>query len=495
MPETLHTGEIGMIASDLVKVGSHGPVSISAVSSKSATAVVGGALAQGTKLLVVIYVARQFSISQFGLISFAMAVNAFILVVSNFGLPVFGSRAVAVRGGVPRGLLGDIACLRACLALTGVVVTVAFLYLVPSVSRAELLLVTIFGLSDVAQAVLLDWAFQGLHRQAASAILNFIWQAGWFALTALGIRLGMGVSAVPTALAAAGFVAASIGYLWLIRTGKIQSDAKDWEHVLRRSWEILKLAAPLGWGTLLVTILVWSDTIVVRLFRGERAVGLYAAGNRLALGLAMIQGLHLLGAFPVLSQASQEGPSRLKQCFQRCYDDMAMVYVPGSLWAVFYAREIILLIYKNPEYLAAVPVFQVFQFTFLLTALSTLFGLGALVASHRDKDYQKVLVLTTSVFLPMCVLFTAWEGNLGASFAAFVAQVVSSVIFLKRTRSVVQPKHAEAVLVPVFIGVTVGAVSKLVGLNLYWSAGVLGLVYVGMLSNRIRSIFDSQLAN
>jgi O-antigen/teichoic acid export membrane protein len=492
MPEALHTGKLLLGENNISVDGGTGSAAVASLTWQSAVAMTGGILSQGLKFLVIIYIARRLSISEFGLISFAIAVSAYCLTLSNFGLPVFGSRAVARSGYVPRGLLGEIACLRACLALTGMIVSVTVLWLAPEVSRLELLLIGIFGLSNVALAGLFDWAFQGLHRQDVSAVLNIICQGGWLVLTVVGMHLGMGIMAVPTALSGAALIAGIVGYLWLRQTGQIRSGDNDQLNVVRRSWEILKLGAPLGLGTLLVTVLIWSDAIVIRLLRGQEAVGLYAAGNRAALALAMLSSFYVQGAFPLLSRAGQGDRVHLNQYFQRCYEDMALVFVPGSIWAIFYAQSIILLVFRKPEYLAATPVFRIFQVTFLLAALSNLFGIGVVVATHQDGEYQKVLVLATFAFLPLCVGLSAWAGNLGASVAALVAQAVSLLLFLRKTRKIVQPKHGSALLVPILAGISVAIVSKLIGLNLYLSAGLLLMAYAFLLGNRFRLAYLSE---
>jgi O-antigen/teichoic acid export membrane protein len=84
---------------------------------KSAVATAGGILGQGLKFFVYLYIAREFSSADFGSIAFANAVNAFIFIASQFGLPVYGSRAVASSGKVERHLLFSVAVCRAALAL------------------------------------------------------------------------------------------------------------------------------------------------------------------------------------------------------------------------------------------------------------------------------------------------------------------------------------------------------------------------------------------
>jgi O-antigen/teichoic acid export membrane protein len=449
----------------------------------------GGLISQALKFVVLIYVARQFSVSGFGSFSFAWAVYAYIFVVSNFGLPMFGSRAVAQSGAVPRELVEDICWSRACLALLATALTVGILALVPGVSRTELQLVGIFGMSNVAQAGLLDWTFQGLHHQEISAILNVIWQGGWLVLTIVSVRLGLGLRGVAMALFISALIASTVSYFWLKQATSFQRAKNGTARLFHRSWKMLKSAAPLGSGTLLVTVIIWSDAVLVRALRGEAAVGLYAAGNRAALALAMLAATYLQGAFPLLTRMSGEGASQFSPYFQRCYQDMALCFLPGSLWAIFYAPEIVLTVFKKTEYLAAVPIFRIFQVVFLLTALWNLYGTGVIVAYHRDRFFQRVLATTAVLFLPVCSLFTALDGIRGASLGGLLTHASCLAAFMMGGRAYVHANHRSALLFPGLVGVGVAAGGKVLGLSLFPSTVLLAFAYAGTLVVRFRGSF------
>src|SRR5713101_8719423 len=124
MAEALPTGKLLLAENTLPAEENSGPAAAATLTRQSAVAMAGGVLSQGLKFLVLIYVARRFSVSEFGLVSFAIAASGYTLTLSNFGLPVFGSRAVAASGHVSRGFLGEIACLRACLAVVGTIGTI-----------------------------------------------------------------------------------------------------------------------------------------------------------------------------------------------------------------------------------------------------------------------------------------------------------------------------------------------------------------------------------
>lgn len=460
--------------------------SVSFLTRSSSIAMLGGLLSQGLKFLVLVYVARQFSVSEFGLLSFAFAIYAYQFVICNSGLQFFGSRAVAKSGQVSSMLMGEICCLRGALAVIGTGGSLLLLAFLPGVSRTEFLLVTIFGLSNLPLAGFLDWAFQGLHRQEVSAILNVILQGLWFALTVLGVRFGMGIAAVPISLLVATLAASAIGYFWLTRTGCIGERNGESRGMLARSWQTLKSAAPLGSALWLNTVLIWTDAIIVRLLRGEQAVGWYAAGNRAGLALGMLAGYYLQGALPLLSQSSNESVAQFRLFFQHCYEDMALFFVPGSIWAIIYAREIILVLFKKPEYLAAVPVFQIFQLVFLMTALGNLHGICALVASHRDHEYRKGFIVAGAVFIPLCVILTRYQGILGAAIAALSVQALAVLLFAKASRDLVRVKHVSALALPIVLGSGVVLASKMLGLPLFLSAALLACGNITLLGSRVR---------
>jgi O-antigen/teichoic acid export membrane protein len=462
------------------------------LTQSSVVAMAGGIVSQALKFLVVVYVAREFSSVEFGWFSFALAVNAFVFVISHFGLPVYGSREVVRSGHVAQHLLAAVLWSRALLALLGTGVALAALGFVPGVTRQEYFLVAIFGLSNVSLAGLFDWAFQGLNRQEASAALNVAWQFLWLAFVVAGVRAGAGILVVPISLCLAALIASFWGYVWLRKTDRLEKS--DWRqpNLLRESWKLLNSGAALGTGTLLITVLVWTDTIAVRLLRGEQAAGVYAAGNRAALALATLAAFYVQGAFPLLSQSSSESPVRFQHLFHRAYSDLALLFVPGSLWAMFYAPEVIDLLFKRTEYLAGVPVFVAFQAALLFFVFNGLCGTGVLLASHRDQAYQKVLLATTALFLLLCPLLTIRWGIRGAALATLLSQVFSSVLFSIGSRGLVRPRHVHALLLPCLFGLGAGIFGLLLHLSLFPALVTLLLAYACLLGFRFWAMRGSK---
>jgi O-antigen/teichoic acid export membrane protein len=434
-----------------------------------------------------VYVARHFSVSTFGLLSFAIAINAYMFVISSFGLNVFGSRKVANLGGVSSRFLGEIFLLEFSLALLGTSLALGILRFLAGVGRLELQLVALFGLSSIFQAGLFDWAFQGLHRQEVSAALNVLWQGGWLVLMIAGIRLGLGVIAVPAALCGSTVLSASVGY-WSIRKRLVRTPIAGDPSLLQRCSDTLQAAAPLGWGTLLITVLVWTDVIWVRLLRGEQAVGIYAAGNRAPLALAMLGTFYVQGAFPLLSTSSGRSLADFAICLTRTYSDLTLLLVPGSLWAIGYAKEILGILFHRPDYGAASRVFRIFLITLLLLVGNHLLGTGVLVAFHRDRAFRKVLAGTVAVFMVLCPMLTRYFGIEGAAIAALASQVFSFTWFRRETFPLVRLNYLSGLLLPALAGIMAVAVCRTLGLSLGAATVPIALAYLVLLFPRIRNM-------
>ena len=430
---------------------------VTSLARSSGVAIVGGVLSQALKALVIMYVARQFGATGFGSFSFAFSINAFLYIIAQFGLPTLGAREIAQQGALPRSLAGAITRARMVLALCSMAVVIAIVSASQSISREELWLVIGFALSNVALAGFSDWIFQGLHRLHGWAVLNVCWQGFWLVLVLAIAHWHGSIALVAFAYAAAALLASAIGWLWLGRTAASQS-----EYVTGYSvGSVLRSGAHLGTGTILSTSLVWSDTIIVRLMAGAHGAGLYAAGNRAALALGMLAGFYMQGAFPVLARASAEGRDKYARHFQQAYNNMAVLFVPVAVWSVIYAPELIRLVFKQPEYLAAVRVFQLFQGVFLLTMIAVvLYGLGGLLACREDGSYRRRLFAATIVLLVSCPALAYRWGIEGAAVAALLSLSVLLVLFEQKVRAFVTPKHGRALLLPALCGLAAGVLSK-----------------------------------
>lgn len=440
-------------------------------------ALVGGLLSQALKFFVVVYVARSYGATEFGSYSFATSVNAFMFVISQFGLPVFGAREVAQTGRLDRDLIRSISQARLLLAFTGTALALAVLFFVPQVRTEELLLVLGFGLSNMALAFLYDWAFQGQGRLSGWAAFNVIWQLLWLAFAIVVVRTGTSIVGISFAYAAGALVAAGGCWIWL-RKHFTNHDSK--EKSSYSAIRVLSSGIALGMGTMLITVLAWSDTIFVRLIAGAHTAGIYAAGNRAALALAMLGSFYVLGAFSHLTKSAVESQEDFQKYFGRCYRDLALLFIPGTIWSIFYAPDILLLIFKHRDYLAAVPIFRIFQVFLLVNVIANLEGVGVIVSHRKDHVYRRSLAAAAALLLILCPILTLRWGYLGAAVAALAGQALCLLLFQLEAHRLVRVEHLKATAVPLLLGIGAVSLGLLLHLPFWGACGLIAVVYVGV---------------
>jgi O-antigen/teichoic acid export membrane protein len=444
----------------------------------SGTAIAGGLVSQALKAAVMIYVARAFGTAEFGSFSFANSINAFLFIIAQFGLPVFGAREVAQSGRLDRGLLKAITEARLLLGGAGTLVALIVLYFVPGVPRTEFLLVAGFGLSNVALSGFFDWVFQGMGRLHLWATINIAWQALWLGFAILTVYAHGSITLVSFGFAAAALIAGMLGWPWLRRLLQLPGGTNLAPTYSVRS--VIGASANLGVSTLLITVLVWTDTIIVRFVKGQQAAGAYAAGNRVALALAMLGSYYVLGAFPKLSYSALNHPSEFSWYFQRVYQDLALLFIPGSFWAIAYAPQIMLVLFKHTDYLAGVGVFRAFQVTLLLSVFSNLYGMGALVPHRRDRAYRKVLLLSAAALLVSFPVLTLRWGLGGAAISVLLSQGLCMVLFVAQTWDIIQAEHLRTLGVPALIGMVPLLPSVVFHLGFWSATAALVVIYLGI---------------
>jgi O-antigen/teichoic acid export membrane protein len=294
------------------------------------------------------------------------------------------------------------------------------------------------------------------------------------------------------ALFASALIASSVSYFWSKQATPFQRGTNDLSDLLHRSWDTLKCVAPLGWGAILLTVLVWTDAVWVRVLRGDSAVGIYAAGNRAGLALSMLGTFYVQGAFPLLSRASDHRGPVFQHCFERVCCDLALMFVPGSIWSIAYARQIIALVFPKAEYVAAVPVFRIFQIAMLLFISNNLLGTGVLVAFRRDQVFQRILAGTTAFFLILSPVLTWRWGLHGTALAVLTSQAVSFSWFSFETRKLVQLRPGRVLPLPCLAGLAAAALGGFLQLPLKFAVPALALSYMALLFWRAHSLYPKE---
>ncbi|HEY1803073.1 MAG TPA: flippase [Terracidiphilus sp.] len=234
----------------------------------------------GIGLLVGVWVARYLGPAQFGSLNFAIAFLALCGSATTLGLEGIVIREILHDTEETNEILGTTLALRTAASLLAAIVSIVLLMLIQPHDRQALLLVSILSLQLIFQAFdtidvffqsqvkskITVWAKNGAFLVFAAVRVLFIYVKAplWtFAATMAG----------EAALGAAGL---ALGYH--LTGGKMHF----WRSSKKRAILLLQQSWPVIFSGMAIMIYMRIDTVMLKMMKGDFAVGLYSAATRVS---------------------------------------------------------------------------------------------------------------------------------------------------------------------------------------------------------------------
>jgi O-antigen/teichoic acid export membrane protein len=172
----------------------------------------------------------------------------------------------------------------------------------------------------------------------------------------------------------------------------------------------------------------WSlDVILLSFFFGERAVGLYAAANKLlSLGSAFATS-YTSAIFPFMSRMFEESRKTFQRLSQGSLKYMLVLIFPSVLTIALLADPLISLLYPG-EYANAIPILRVLIWVLLFRFLNPFLS-HILFAQGEQRKSLQVVAISLAFYVAICLWFIPrWEA-IGAAWAVLLAVTVAFCLY------------------------------------------------------------------
>ena len=409
------------------------PVDILRTPEAGARVIRGGMLRAGGYLLGTLLAAatsvlllRHLGVEDVGRSGVVVALLGIVSSVTDAGLTAVGSRELAVRrAGVAREqLMGTLLTLRLVLTVAGVLLAAAFAFAAgyDDVIVGGTLLAGLGVVLVNTQATLMLPLSVELRVGAVTGV-ELLKQV----LTLVGVALlvagGAGLSSFfgiqpVVGLAVLALTPLLVGGLRRMRPSRDRASAR---RMLRQS---LPLAAALAMNVIYLRLLV----VLVSLFTGAVATGLFATSFRvfeIMLGLPVIV---LSVALPVLAVAGAESRARLRYAVQALTEVAVVVSLFIAIAVGVLATPAIRLLFGE-SYVGAAPILEI-QAASLVPVFLTQAWTMALVSLHRTRAVAIANGVALAVVLVAGSFLVAAFGGRGGAAAGVVTEVVLAALLL-----------------------------------------------------------------
>ena len=375
------------------------------------------------------FITRALGPTEFGSLSFAVAVTSWVGLLSAPGVYAYGLREVAQSPEEVRRTSGELMAFSLVFSLLPYSGIIAYSFLADLTATDKTLLL-LTGATLPVSAINLSWAFIGLGRAGAVSLLTLVTNVLYAVLVIIAVNEPADVTLVP---------ALQLLQFALIAAGLLILAHRDWGMVqlrlsrARASW-ILRGALPLGVGTVMTTIYNRLDLVMIVALKGRTQGGWYGGAYRLMeITVLLPLGLLNIAIMPSIMAAvgqDREAAAGKAVSYWRHFLVLAIPVMVGGLLL----RNEIVTVVLGEAYSPSADVFGVLSANLLIGGAAALFAGSILVGQRRSGTYLVAVAIGAAVNVVLNLIWIPRYGMMAAAIATLVAQAAVAVFAFAKVR-------------------------------------------------------------
>ncbi|NJE05715.1 flippase [Thermococcus sp. M36] len=380
----------------------------------------------------VMYTARYLGPTNYGILSFALALNGIFGVIANFGLDPLTVREVARDKTLARKYLANGLVLKLLFGtLTFLIVFVVVNLLgYPEITRKVVYIITlstiIAGLNNLFNDIY--QAFERMEFMSTGQILQSVLSL-IFAITA--IKLGLNVvyfAMIYLIVNSIVLVYHVVMATWKFSKPRIEVDLSFWRSVVIEAW-------PFALTSVLVSMYYWMDSVMLSYMKGDEVVGWYNAAYRVVLLTLIVPQIYFASIFPNLSKYYNTSELTFRSLSYNSLRYMIILSVPIAVLVTVLADDIILLIYGK-EYLPSSLALKVLIWTIVYAFVNSTFY-HIIASMNQQKIISEISSVGTFVNLILNLFLISKYSFLGASIATLATEFITTImmgLFIRKAK-------------------------------------------------------------
>lgn len=377
------------------------------------------AVRKGLAFFTYAILARVLNPAGFGDFSWAMTFVMYFLLFVDMGFNLIGTREIARDYSIIKKYVNHIITIRSLISLVSFSLMVIIALLINKPWDVKLLVI-ISGINLFANALLIDWVFQGIEKMEIIAIRQIIIGA----LNLTGVILFVNSPDDKLIAMLVFMLSLLINSIWLIgyfikHYGmiKFSYDKAFWK-------KMIESAIPIGMSNLFIVIITGTSIMLLGFISTSTETGIFASAHKIfmmsMIPLNIIQGT----MFPVISRATtMEQKKKLLNKYS------TIVYFVGAFVCfgiMVYSKEVITIIY-GAQYASASMILKILMINSLIIHFNNSYS-APLIAWNKEKEILKVTIVGATVNVVMNFVLIESYGAIGAAWANFACELVISVL-------------------------------------------------------------------
>lgn len=378
-------------------------------------------------MIYTLYAARYLGVESFGILNFGISITNILAVFMNLGLNTLMTREISRDKSIGDIYFGNSIIMRMILILVSFAMTVIII-LLSGFSNEMIIVIIIMAISTIFLAFsqifyAIFQAFEKMEYQAISLVLNSV-------IILIGILLsinkGMGLNDFALVYLIANIITAIFGLIVTIdkiSKPKISIDIVFWKSTI---------IEVIPFSIILITGIVYStfDSIMLMLFKGSGALGVYSAAYKLVALLVIIPNIVNIAIFPVLSRYYIHSPMALEALVHKYMKMMLILGIPIGFGVTLLASRIISLLYGE-GYAQSIIVLQILIWAIIFTYAGAAYT-QLYAATNKQNILTKLNIFSMVLNIVLNIILISILSYTGAGISRMITEMfmVSSLLII-----------------------------------------------------------------
>lgn len=383
-------------------------------------------------LLTIPYLVRVIGIEYFGLIAFAAAIAAYLVIITQYGFELTAVREVSIHKDNKEKvneIFSSVMTIKFFLVIITLLILTAITYSFEKFEFERYIYFLSFGLV-LGDVLFPRWFFQGMEQMKYITYINITSRIVFTAAIFVFVQEKEDFYMVPI-LNSLGLIVGGVYSIYFIH--------KKFDIKLKiQSWETIKFYVVDSWYIFVshigINLYTNALTIILGFFSTMAVVGYYSAAEKLIRAVISLSRPIYQTVYPHIMALMQKSENQALAFIKKI-----IIYGTGfnlfsSLVIYFLSVQIIAIVYGD-KYELSIIVLQILSFLPVIVGLNNIIGTQTMMAYDFKKAFSKIVVyigfLSLLISVPLCYYFDA----IGAAVASLVIEslvLLTTIVFLRR---------------------------------------------------------------
>ena len=374
-------------------------------------------------LITVPYLTRVLEPERFGIVSFALVIMQYFIILTNFGFAFSATQQISInRENIKKvsEIFSAVICVKFLFTILCAIILLVLCSTIEQFRIDKAIFIASFGIV-IGDVLLPLWLFQGMEKMKFITIVNFASKLLFTLLIFVFVKNQEDYLLVPLFTTAGYLLAGIISFFIAFHTFKLKvvmPDLKTIKEQINASWAIFV-------STLSINLYRNANTLLLGLLTGNYAiVGLYSSAEKIIKGLQSIVSPVSDALFPYLSRklSGNDDKSNINYII-RLGKYYFIALLPISLILMIFAKPIAIFVLGN-KFVAAATDTRIMSFVILFGGMNYFLGILGLTNMGYKKNFMYYVMITGLIsILSLFIFIPLWQDQ-GASFVLLISELL-----------------------------------------------------------------------